>query len=240
MLRWLVAIRLFECNLAQVMEASHTMRRSALVALLAIVAILAACSEQTPSDSDAASESASASASESASVEATESAEASEIGGLPSFELPQSAPELAALLPDEIGGALAFKISMSGEEMLAAGGDSGIDPATVAFLERLDAQPEDVSFAVAASTGAESTIGAFAFRVEGADPNELEQEFQAAMAAEQDTDWAPASVGGKDVLTAADTDNPGNAFYIYTREDIIFVVTAPSEGEAAEILADLP
>jgi hypothetical protein len=216
------------------------MRRSALVALFAIIAILAACSEQTPSDSAAASGSVGESASESASAEPTESAVASEIGGLPSFELPQSAPELAALLPDEIGGAPAFKLSMSGEELLAAGGDSGIDPATVAFLERLDAQPEDISFAIAASTGGESTTGVFAFRVEGADPNQLEQEFQAAMAEEEAIDWAPASVGGKDVLTAADSDNPGNAFYVYTREDVIFIVNAPSQEEAAEILTELP
>ena len=214
------------------------MSRSALVALLAIAAILVACSEETPSASAAASES--AASSQSPSAEPTESAEPSEIGGLPSFELPQSAPELAALLPDEIGGAPAFKLSMSGEEMLAAGGDSGVDPGFVAFLERLDAQPEDVSFAVAASTGAESTTGAFAFRVEGADPNQLEQEFQAAMAAEAATEWAPASVGGKDVLTAADPDNAGNAFYVYTREDVIFIVSAPSEDDAAGILTELP
>jgi hypothetical protein len=216
------------------------MRRSAIVALLAIVAILAACSEQSASPSVEASEPEEPTATATPTEEATESAEASEIAGLPSFELPQSAPELAALLPDEIGGAQAFKLSMSGEEMMAAGGEGGVDPEFLAFLERLDAQPEDISFAIAASTGAESTTGAFAFRVEGADSEQLEAEFQAAMTAEQAIDWAPATVGGKDVLTGNDPDNPGNSFYVYTRNDVIFIVTAPSEEEAAQILTELP
>lgn len=219
------------------------MRRSALVALIAIIAVLAACSEQSPTPSADASEpdtSAIASASEEPTEAATESAEASDVAGLPSFDLPQSAPELAALLPDEIGGAPAFKLSMSGEEMLAGGGDAGVDPEFVAFLERLDAQPEDVSFAIASTTGTESATGAFAFRVEGADSGRLEQEFQTAMAAEQTIDWAAVSVGGKDVLTAEDPDNVGSSLYVYTRGDVIFIVTAPSEEEAAEILTALP
>jgi hypothetical protein len=216
------------------------MRRSALVALLAIIAVLAACSDQSATASAEASATAEATATATPTEEPTESAVASGIAGLPSFELPQSAPELAALLPDEIGGEQAFKLSMSGEEMMAAG-DAGVDPEFVAFLERLDAQPEDVSFAIAASTATTAaTTGAFAFRVEGADSTQLESEFQAAMAAQQEVEWAPASVGGKDVLTASDPDNPGNSFYVYTREDVIFIVTAPSEAEAAEILTELP
>jgi hypothetical protein len=216
------------------------MRRSAIVALLAITTLVVACSDQSASVSPEASASPEATATATATEEPTESPQASEVAGIPSFELPQSAPELAALLPDEIGGAQALKLSMTGEEMMSAGGGAGVDPEFVAFLERLNAQPEDVSFAIAASTAGTSQTGAFAFRVEGADSRELESEFQAAMAAEQAIDWSPASVGGKDVLTAADPDTEGNSIYVYTREDVIFIVTASSEDEAAEILTDLP
>jgi hypothetical protein len=219
-----------------------------LIGLLAVVlaGVVAACGG--PQASPEAQETADASPVAQATPEATPTPEETEEespteAALPSFALPDSAPELAALLPDEIAGAQAFKLSMSGEEMLAAPEGGEIDPEFVAFLERLGAEPQDVSFAVSAGTGGDgsSTVGVFAFRVEGADSDQLEREFQAVMEAQGEAvEWSPASVAGKDVLTAPDPDTEGNTMYVYTAGDIIFMVTAPDEATAAELLTDLP
>lgn len=163
-------------------------------------------------------------------------------GALPSFDLPGSAPELEAILPDEIDGAETVKFSMDGPELMADQEGSGVDPEFIAFLERLDAQPEDISIAFAFSfTEAGGSSGIGAFRVEGAGSDELEREFMATMETDGAVvDWQSASVGGKDVQTAADPDTEGNMVYIYTAGDIVFFVTTPDEDVAAELLEPLP
>jgi len=216
-----------------------------LLTLLALV--LAACSGNSGGSSTSASASPSVSASAAAtrpaqSDEASEQPTESSSNGtaLPSMDLPNSAPELAALLPDEIGGQEVQKISMGGAELMAEG--SGADPEFVSFLERVGAQPDDVSVAFVFTLSAEGdTAGIAAFRVAGASSDELEREFRASLDSEGETiDWQEQSVGGKDVLTAPDTNNEDATQYLYTVGDIVFIVTSTSEETAAELLEPLP
>lgn len=205
------------------------MKRTTLMLLTLVALFVAACT----------SDQAGASATE-APTATPEPAESSD--ALPSLDLPSSAPELEALLPDEIGGAEVVKFSMGGAELMADQEGSGVDPEFIAFLERLGAQPEDISIALAFSFSAEGdSAGIGAFRVEGASSDELEREFIATMEADGGAvDWQSANVGGKDVQTAADPDTEGNVLYIYTVGDIVFFVTTPNEAVAAELLATLP
>lgn len=225
------------------------MKRISIVLFMLVALVATACSDQEASSSgsasDAAGESQAAGESEAAgeSQGAEESADDGDTGAVPSFDVPASAPELAALLPDEIGGQEAFKLSMSGAEMMGGTGeDVTVDQEFIDFLNRLGAQPDDISVAFSFGVGAdESTAGVFAFRVEGANADQLETEFRATMEEESgQLDWQETSVAGKNVLAAEDPDNPGNTMYLYTAGDIIFIVTAADEATAVELLEPLP
>lgn len=172
-------------------------------------------------------------------AEATD--EETEGAALPSLELPDSAPELAALLPDEIGGTETLKLSMSGEELMAAGGEQGVEPEFQEFLDQVGGDPSSISVAFSFAMSADAA-GVFAFRVEGADADALLSAFQAAQEAETGDviDWQPAEVAGKSVLVAEDPETPGSQIYLYVAQDIIFVVTAADESLAEEILGGLP
>jgi hypothetical protein len=215
------------------------MRRPALTVLLALAALLAACAGETATPTLEPTPEPTPSPTEEATPEPT-AEETDGTGALPSFELPNSAPELAALLPDEIAGEQAFKLSMSGEEMMAAGGQAGVDPSFQAFLDEVGGDPSSISVAFAFGVTAQ-TNGVFAFRVEGADEDALLAAFRAAQDAESDEtiDWESASIAGKDVLVGTEPES-GTTMYLYVAQDIIFVVTATDEATAAEILTDLP
>lgn len=219
------------------------MKRITFLLLTLLALVLAACSDNSGGSSTSASVSASAAAtspaqSDEASEQPTESS--SDGTALPSVDLPNSAPELAELLPDEIGGQQVQKISMSGAELMAEG--SGTDPELISFLERVGAQPEDISVAfVFKFSAAGDNAGIAAFRVAGASSDELEREFRASPDSEGETiDWQEQSVGGKDVLTAPDTNIEGATQYLYTVGDIVFIVTSTMEETAAELLEPLP
>lgn len=221
------------------------MKRITFMLLTLVALLVAACSSNqtsstgaSPSASTASTAASTAAESQEASVEPE--ASGSQAAANPSLDLPDSAPELAALLPDEIGGQPATQISMSGAEMMAEG---TADPSMVAFLEGLDAQPEDISvaFSFGLDPASGSSAGIIALRVEGANSDQLETEFRASMESEGDVvDWQSASVGGKDVLTAEDPNNEDGTMYLYTVGDIVFLVTSTDDASAAELLEPLP
>lgn len=215
------------------------MKRTSLALLMLLALVLVACS-----DSQGASPTATASAASEDSDETTPEPDTteSEAAAMPSLDLPGSAPELEALLPDEIGGTETVKFSMGGPELMADQEESGVDPEFIAFLERLGADPEDISIAFAFSlTEGGDSAGIGAFRVAGANSDELEREFMATMETEGEiVDWQSASVAGKDVQTTSDPDTEGNTIYVYTSGDIVFFVTTPDEDTAAELLEPLP
>jgi hypothetical protein len=216
-----------------------------ILALVAVMALtLAACSSpgSSPSSSVASAEPSSASEEASPSQEASASADASSSEmALPSIDLPNSAPELEDALPDSVGGITLQKFSMRGAEFLQQGGD---DQEFQDFLERLDAEPDDVS--VAFGFGADPANGAvlsvFAFRVEGASTDDLTRELQGSLESDGSAaNLTKKNIGGKDVLVGESTDesSPGSV-YLYGVGDIVFFVSASDEAHATEILSHLP
>lgn len=209
-------------------------RLAPAVLLALLIMILAACS--SGGSSTTASPTAAAS-----SAEASESADSSESeAAMPSIDLPNSAPELEALIPDEVGGVALQKFSMAGPEFMAQGEDN---QEFVDFLDRLGAEPDDVSVAFGFgfdATGDSGGAGVFAFKVAGADTDQLLDEMQTSLEEEESaTGFEDASVGGKDVRRGTSTDDTGNV-YLYGVGDIVFFVATPDEDAAAEVLADLP
>lgn len=211
-----------------------------LLALLALVA--AGCAEQAASPSESATESApatsEASPSDEPSEEPSESEEAS-AGAIPSVDL-NGDPELAARFPDAVGGVDLEVQSFRGDTFAQLGGS---DPAFEAFLEAIDAELSDVSvaFGGAASSTEASSLSVGAFRVVGANEDDLEREFLAASQAEGDVSgMEEATIGGKDVWTAEDPSGETDAsVVVYTKDDTVYFLTG-SEEQIAEILEALP
>lgn len=209
-------------------------RITILLALLLLV--VAGCASQTGS---------SAEASESAAVESTpeptpteEPSEDAEetVGALPSFDL-NGDPELASRFPDTVGGQPMQVQSFRGDTFMAGG---GTDPSFTAFLDSVGAELDDVSVAFGGAMSGENVLSVGAFRVLGADEDQLETEFLAASEAEGDIQGlAETSLGGKDVWTASDAATPGFSMFIYVKDDTVYFLTG-NEEQAAEILAALP
>ena len=210
-------------------------RITILLALLLLVA--AGCASETGSSAEASE----AAATEEATPEPTPTEEPSAdetVGAIPSFDL-NGDPELAARFPDTVGGEPINVQSFRGDTFMAGG---GADPSFTAFLDSVGADLDDVSIAFGGAMSGESFLTVAAFRVLGADEDQLETEFLAASQAEGDIEGLEqTSVGGKDVWSAVDATGamPGAAMYIYVKDDTVYFLTG-TEEQAAEILAALP
>ncbi len=213
------------------------MNRLRTVGLAAVLAMIVAACSNGPASSPSPSATPIATASASASTAASATASASG-SSLPSFELPSNAKDLEALLPNELGGAPLTKFSMTGADFMTQG-DS--NKAFTDFLQRLGAQPDDISVASAFSATTAQGAGMFAFRVKGADSGKLTDEFKKSV--ETDTPgitWSTQTLAGKSVQVAATGKDTGQKTYLYVREDIVFAVIASDDATAGEALSKLP
>ena len=200
-------------------------RNTILLALLVLIG--AGCAGQSGS---------SATATPSPTPEPTPTEEESEEAALPSFDL-NGDPELAARFPDTVGGEPLTVQSFRGDVFMTG----STDPSFEAFLDSVGADLEDVSVAFGGLMSGDSLLSVGAFRVVGADEDELETQFLAATEAEGEISGTEMrSIGGKDVWTATDPSGeaPGSMF-IYVKDDTVYFLTG-SEEQAAEILAALP
>lgn len=196
-----------------------------LLALLVLVG--AGCAGQSGS---------SATATPSPTPEPTPTEEESEEAAIPSFDL-NGDPELADRFPDTVGGEPLTVQSFRGDVFMTG----STDPSFEAFLDSVDADLEDVSVAFGGLMSGDSVLSVGAFRVAGADEDELETEFLAATEAEGDITGAERrSMGGKDVWAATDpSGEAAGSMFIYVKDDTVYFLTG-TEEQAAEILAALP
>jgi hypothetical protein len=154
---------------------------------------------------------------------------------------PETAAELALLLPEVIGGQPARKRSYAGEELLGGETPLTAGEGLLAFIERVGTRPESILFAHAVVLSPDGVAAVTAYRLEGEPEEVLTAEYQLVMdTPEAAVEWTDESLGGRDVLSAADPDNPGNVMYLYTTGDLIFLVTAPEPEIAAGMLQSLP
>jgi hypothetical protein len=152
---------------------------------------------------------------------------------LASFDLNQD-KALEGLLPDAVGDLTLTKFSLKGAEFFTSS-----DPAFRDFLDRVHAQPDDVSAASATDTSGTLTVAAL--RVAGASTDDLKTEFRRAI---EESSTSPiklteATVGGKSVLTGFDPDQQSNV-YFYAAADVLFYVFTGDKALAEAALAKLP
>jgi hypothetical protein len=226
------------CHASQLEGDDRTMYRLRIVGIAGVLALMVAACSSGPASSPSASATPITSASQSTAPTVAPTASASESeSALPSFELPSNAKDLEALLPDELGGDTLQKFSMTGADFMTQGSDN---EEFVDFLDRVGAQPQDISVAFAfAATDAQK--GIFAFRVKGADSDQLEEEFQKSF--ETDTPgitWTSDVISGKQVHTATTDADTGEKTFLYVRDDIVFAVIASDDDTAVEAFSKLP
>ncbi|HEX6475409.1 MAG TPA: hypothetical protein VF114_10045 [Candidatus Limnocylindria bacterium] len=203
-----------------------TLPRVVVAALLLL--LLAACGSSSPSPTP------------SASLPGESPGSSAPSDGAGGSAGPSGAAELAALIPDEVGGVTLQKLSMRGTEFANSG--SATEEAQD-FLRRLGVDTEDVSVAVGfgASPDGAATVAVVIFKAEGADSGRLLETFKAAMDAEQEQplEWESVTVGGKQVERAIAPSNNGQV-NIYVAGDTLYFVATSREEDAAEILGGLP
>jgi len=154
---------------------------------------------------------------------------------LPSLSLHGDAA-LEAMLPDQVGGTTLQKFSFQGAGAFSSGA-SGSQELQDA-LGQIGKSPNDVSFAVAASTDSGVTIGAF--RVNGADANNVVSAFiQAGQKANPGTTVSDASMSGKSVKKVVDPSET-KPTYVYAHGDVMFFVQADSDALLNEVFSKLP
>jgi hypothetical protein len=203
--------------------------RVALIA--ALLLIVAACGGgASPSASAAAASTAPSPNASAASGEPSSQAS----GGFsfpPIASLPSVDKELEARLPSELCGGPADKLSIPGTAFV-----SQAEPEFAATVARLGKSPADV--VVAGANGPFQVDGpcnetVAIVRVKGADPAQLQTVF--VEEARKDGPVDQKSLGGKNIFF----DAASGDFYVYFVGDAMFIVTAPDEATAAEILAQL-
>jgi hypothetical protein len=233
-------------NATENLTEMHRIRIAGIAGLLALV--VAACSSQAsttpspsttpiPSEPPASSAAATPSAAQSAGTEASASASA----GIPGIGDFHAAPDLEATLPDQLAGQPLQKLSFAGDAFSQMG--STRDQEFKDFLERLNAQPEDISVAVAGGEIGTNSVSVAAFRVKGANGDTLETEFRNSMDqdASQKLNWSDETIGGKSVVTTTDpADAEQGKVYVYAKGDTIFFVTSPDASIATEAITQLP
>ena len=210
----------------------HRLSVAAPAALLSIV--LAACSSAGTATAPA-SASPSPTATPTAEPTPTDSAAAGTPNPLASFDFNQD-KALEGLLPDSVGDLSLTKYSVKGAEFFSG---AGTDPAFKDFLDRVHAQPDDVSAAFAGDQA--NTLSLLALRIAGASTDDLKTEFRRAMEESSSTkvDLSEATVGGKSVLTGFDPDQNSNV-YFYVTGDVLFFVTTTDKAVAEAALQKLP
>ena len=141
------------------------------------------------------------------------------------------AQDLEGLLPDSIGGVPVIKASISGTDFMGMGGSDELQKA----LSDLGKTPADMS--VAFGNAGASTV--FVFRVNGVPASQI---LNAMFAAETDpATITDANFGGKAVKKVI-ASGEDVASYIYTTQDVVFVVTGTgmTDAQLGEVFAALP
>jgi hypothetical protein len=217
-------------------------RRLPTLAIVAFVLVLASCQSAAPTSSPTSTPAPTEAPTPEPTEAATDGTEPTDAanGGLPNFN---ADPALEAQLPDEIRGTTLTKFSFRAADVLDEG---SVDEETQRFLETITgmgASIDDVSLAFAADMSGGLNVQLIAFRVAGADADQL----LAAIVAEAESDAGPGdqigetTLGGKTVTTLLDasstTDGPA---YLYASGDTVYLTQSSDEALAGEVLAALP
>ena len=168
-----------------------------VLAAMLIAACSASSSSTAPSAGGQASAAPETAAPSASAAPASEAPSAESSIAIPSFELPSDDKALEALLPSQLCGKTATKLSFSGARFAAVD-----DPTFTSTLAQLGKSPKDVAFAISSpgvASIADCKESAAVFQIKGADPGRFRDVFIAAARQQNDTTYTQGNLGGKDV-----------------------------------------
>lgn len=187
--------------------------RAPMVALC-LLAVGAACTDPDPSSNRA---------------DPTSEAAEAPTGG-------NDAPELEALLPDQLGGTSLEKASTAGDHILDE------DPWSremLAFLEGVGKTRQHLRFAQVWAPEEEVQLDAGAFRVPGVDGSVLRQALiDSSRPTSPDLTTSTVTVAGKHVTTVLYPDGRPT-LYLYVHDDVVFFIGTADETVASDYLNSL-
>ena len=197
-----------------------TSRTARLLTLAAgLVILVAACGGSSPTQAPATQTP--ATQTPATQVPATQPAGSG--GGIPTFALPSfhGNVDLEKMIPAEIGGVAVVTQSMTGDVFLGTANNE-----FTAVLSGLGKQPSDLSVAF----GFNANISVIAFQINGTPGSAILEAFKNAS---QDAGtMTDATYGGKSVKKVTPTDTSDDITYIYTTQDVVFVVSGNALTDA--------
>ena len=221
------------------------MNRLPTLGLTGLIAVLVVACSSGPSASPSSNLAASQPVSVAPTTAATPSTAPAESGVASEScpPLPNSAPDLLALLPDQVGAlppVPCTTTSQKGEELIGSGDTQQFTD----FLDRVGAEAADVSVATKVFGNLlDPTTGVIitAIRVEGGAGTQLLDELKSSLeSGSSSVAWESAAIGGKDVQVGSDPSSSGGKTYAYASGDTVFAVIAPDDELAADALSQLP
>jgi hypothetical protein len=208
------------------------LRTVALPTALAAAFLLAACGSSGPSAAPSNQAAATGAAIESIEVPTFD------LGTfvVPSFAIPSfgSDEALEALLPDEIGGMVVVKASMTGAAIRNMPGGAALE----AQLGALGATVDDVSVAIGTAGDAATPVVIFAYQIAGVSADQIFQGLEAALQAGQGGQLTQTTVAGREVTQVT---SGGETTYIYLAGDVVFIIGGQLTPELLEdAISQLP
>jgi hypothetical protein len=147
-----------------------------------------------------------------------------------------AAPELEALLPDEVGGSRLSKGSATGAAVF---GDDAFSREVTAFLSAAGKQPGALEFANARGPAGALGLETGVFRVAGVDAAGLLQAIvDGSRPSAPGLEVSTATIAGKPVTVLAFAN--GSRLHLYARGDSVFYVGGTDDDLARTVLATFP
>jgi hypothetical protein len=141
------------------------------------------------------------------------------------MEMPHEAPDLEALIPDDLVGPGAHRMSSTAADW----GSSLLSRA----LRRLDATPKQCHIASVMSMTEDSMVGATLYRVPGVPASRLENEFGTVIHRPTKQPWRRTTISGRSVWSAAGGELPGGTIAWWAVDGLVVHVFGSPEGVAA-------
>ena len=152
---------------------------------------------------------------------------------VPGFTFPSEAKDLEAIIPDTICGAKVQKLSLKGKDVFNPNNEGAAE--IEAVLNSIGKTTADVTAAAGFGLASDSGCSVTIIRIAGAAEGQLRDVLKAEAVKEKQT-FTETTVGGKTVYQG----DTGKFDYTYIKGDGVIILTAGTQKEAEDLIAQLP
>ena len=152
---------------------------------------------------------------------------------IPGFTFPSEAKDLEAVIPDTICGAKVQKLSLKGKDVFNPNNEGAAE--IEAVLNSIGKTTDDVSAAAGFGLASDSGCSVTIIRIAGANEGQLRDVMKAEAVKEKQT-FTETTIGGKTVYQG----DTGKFDYTYIKGDGVIILTAGTQKDAEDLIAQLP